>query len=287
MQKLRTSLKQVILSLLLLGAFSCEQPDKEAARQQFRDRQKAATPATVQEAAPEASTPTQTPEPALESSTAEPSAKPAATSGDKVIAVKDGDTIDLLRNGETIKVRLYGVDSPEKAQDYGQKAKDFTSTLAFGKQVRLIEHNKDRYGRTVGTIILPDGKNLNEELVRNGYAWHYKAYSNDKKLADMEADARRYKRGLWQDPNPTPPWDFRKNKVSASDKRKQKAASAPLPAGASKRMVYICNSSGATVYHLTKDCSNLKRCTAEILKVTEAVAIREYGKRADKSCSKK
>ena len=275
--------RHIILGALLLTVFSCNQPDKEEAREQFRQRQQSGQTIPEQQTEPAVTTatPAETQAPVIEPDTKN------TGSGDKVIAVKDGDTMDLFRNGQTIKVRLYGVDSPEKTQAYGQKAKDFASQLAFGKQVKLIEHNKDRYGRTVGTIILPDGRNLNEELVKNGFAWHYKEYSKDKNLENLEADARRYKRGLWQDPNPTPPWDFRKNKVSASDLRKQKAATAPLPAGAAKRIVYICNSSGATVYHLTRNCSNLKRCTVDILTVTEAVAIREHGKRVDKSCSTK
>ncbi len=199
------------------------------------------------------------------------------------MAVKDGDTIDLLRNGQTIKVRLFGVDCPEKNQAYGQRAKQFTSDLVFGKNVRLIAHNTDRYGRTVGTIILPDGRNLNEELVREGFAWHYKAYSNDTRLANLEADARRFKRGLWQDANPTPPWEFRKEKRSGTSSK----TSTPLPKGADKKQVYICNSTGSGVYHYSKDCSVLKRCKEETLTITEAVAIRDYNRRGDKTCSPK
>jgi micrococcal nuclease len=284
-----TTFNTLLAGVLLVTFSACEQPNKEKSREEFRERQRseqASSDAPHTEKVPENS-PIEKTETFEQTRNDVPGSKPLSTAGDKVIAVKDGDTIDLLRNGKTIKVRLYGIDSPEKAQDYGQKAKDFTSQLAFGKTVHLIEHNKDRYGRTVGTIILPDGRNLNEELVRNGYAWHYKEYSKDKNLEILEADARRFKRGLWQDANPTAPWDYRKNKVTAQDKARAKMATAPLPAGATKRTVYICNSSGARVYHLTRDCFNLKRCTAEVLTVSEAVAIREYGKRADKSCSKK
>lgn len=192
----------------------------------------------------------------------------------------------LLRNGEEVTVRLYGVDTPEKAQAYGQKAKQYTSDLVFGKSVRLISHNTDRYGRTVGTVILQDGRSLNEELVKNGYAWHYKAYSNDKNLANAEADARRFKRGLWQDPNPVAPWDYRKEKRSGGTTTGSSTATAPIPAGATKHTVYLCNSTGSSVYHLKDDCYVLKRCKEEIVKTTEAAAIREYGRRADKTCSK-
>lgn len=277
-------LRHLFLYVALLCLLACKQTDKQEVQEQFRQRQQASRQAT---------TATQTQQPPAATATppkaaSEPATKPATT-GDKVIAVKDGDTIELLRNGETIKVRLYGVDSPEKNQDFGQRARQFTSDLAFGKTVRLIEHNKDRYGRVVGTIILPDGRSLNEELVRNGFAWHYTAYSKDKKLASLEADARRYKRGLWEAPNPVAPWDFRKTEreTAAAKKAKKEAAThnAALPAGAATRKVYICNSTGSGVYHLAKNCSVLKRCKVETLTITEAVAIREYGRRADKTCS--
>lgn len=283
-------MKKLALHLLTVlvpfATISC-QNDRRDAQEQFRDRQEAILERDDEQqetdtagldadvVVAEKSTP---PEKAQQ--------KPATTAGDKVVGVKDGDTVVLLRNGEEVTVRLYGVDTPEKTQAYGQKAKQFTSDLAFGKQVRLIEHNKDRYGRTVGTILLPDGRSLNEELVKNGFAWHYKAYSNDKNLANAEADARRFKRGLWQDPNPVAPWDYRKDKRSGSSTQASTTANAPVPAGATKRTVYLCNSSGSAVYHVDKNCSVLKRCKAEVLTVTEATAIREYGRRADKTCSK-
>ena len=269
-----------ILSLAL-GSLACQQDHREA-QEQFRERQEA-----VLEREAEQDEEIDTAAYEIEESAAEEpiTDKPTTTAGDKVVGVKDGDTVVLLKNGEEVTVRLFGVDTPEKNQAFGQRAKQFTSDLAFGKQVRLITHNKDRYGRTVGTIILPDGRNLNEELIRNGYAWHYKAYSKDVNLANAEADARRFKRGLWADPNPTAPWDFRKNR-SSNTATSASNTPAAVPAGATKRTVYLCNSSGSAVYHLDKNCHVLKRCKAEVLTVTEAVAIREYDRRADKTCSK-
>ncbi|WP_439881847.1 thermonuclease family protein [Pontibacter sp. MBLB2868] len=277
---MRKTALQLLTVLLLFTTLSCREDNKDA-QQQFRERQQA----ILEREEPSPAQPV-TDTIIVEEDIAEPlpeaSAKPTTTSGDKVVGVKDGDTIVLLRNGEEVTVRLYGVDTPEKAQAFGQKAKQYTSDLVFGKQVRLIVHNKDRYGRTVGTIILPDGRSLNEELVKNGFAWHYKAYSTDKNLANAEADARRFKRGLWQDPNPIAPWDYRKDKRSGSST----TANAAIPAGATKRTVYLCNSSGSAVYHTDKNCSVLKRCKADVLTVTEAAAIREYGRRIDKTCSK-
>lgn len=278
----------LLLVLSLCATMSCQQSSREEAQEQFRQRQQAILERNEDLPEPLPSEITEeeatTVEEAAETDGTAP-AKPTTTAGDKVIGVKDGDTIELLRNGQSETVRLYGVDTPEKKQAYGERSKQFTSDLVFGKKVRLIAHNKDRYGRTVGTIILPDGRSLNEELVKNGYAWHYAAYSKDKNLANAEADARRFKRGLWQDPNPVAPWDFRKEKRSGNIPARASASTAPIPAGATKRIVYLCNSSGSAVYHRTETCHVLKRCKQDILAVTEAAAIREYDRRADKTCS--
>jgi endonuclease YncB( thermonuclease family) len=129
----------------------------------------------------------------------------------RVVKIKDGDTIGLLTaDNQTLTVRLAEIDCPEKGQAYGQAAKKFTSDLCFGKSVKLIGNTHDRYGRTVALVILPDGTNVNYQLVKNGYAWHYKAYSQSTELADFERQARQNKLGLWQDVNPTPPWDYRR-----------------------------------------------------------------------------
>ncbi len=129
----------------------------------------------------------------------------------KIVGVTDGDTVKLLTADFTeIKVRLEGIDCPEKNQAFGQKAKQYASDLCFGKQVTLQKTGVDRYGRTLGYIILPDGRNLNKEMLKGGYAWHYKKYNQSKEFADLEEQATKAKRGLWADPNPIAPWDFRK-----------------------------------------------------------------------------
>jgi micrococcal nuclease len=270
----------LIVLVGLTAAPACKQ-DSEQAREEFRQRR-----GTIEQPTEQTTSPQEDPErPAVvpqDNTQAAPETEAPAIPGDRVVGVKDGDTFELLRGSQTIIVRLHGIDTPEMKQAYGQRAKQFASDLAFGKNVRLIEHNKDRYGRTVGTIILPDGRNLNEELVREGYAWHYTAYSKDKNLANLEADARRFKRGLWQDPNPIAPWDFRKQKPAPVDNSK-----APIPAGAGARKVYLCDSSGSAVYHYSLNCSVLKRCKEQVLTVTEADAIRKHNRRADKTCSPK
>jgi micrococcal nuclease len=142
----------------------------------------------------------------------------------KVVGVKDGDTLVLLSpDNQNITVRLAEVDCPEKNQAFGQAAKQFTSNLCFGKRVQLIVSQKDRYGRTVGQVLLEDGTNVNYEIVKNGYAWQYLAYSNNMELAGLEQHARENKLGLWQDINPVAPWNFRKEeKLNRVQKKSRK-----------------------------------------------------------------
>ncbi len=130
----------------------------------------------------------------------------------KVVGVSDGDTIEVMRAGRAVRVRLEGVDCPESRQAYGTRAKQFTSELVFGKTVSVQVRGTDQYGRILGEVILPDGRSLNRELVQNGYAWWYRRYSNDPVLQQLEQEARRERRGLWRDRNPTPPWEFRRER---------------------------------------------------------------------------
>ena len=133
----------------------------------------------------------------------------------KVVAVKDGDTLEIMKKGVAVRVRLYGIDCPERGQAFGQMAKQFASDLAFGKTVKVIEKDRDRYGRMVGEVILEDGRSLNRELVRAGLAWWYRQYAKkDAELEMLERDAWEAKAGLWADTDPVPPWNWRKGKRS-------------------------------------------------------------------------
>ena len=122
-----------------------------------------------------------------------------------VVSVLDGDTIDVLHNGQAERIRLSGIDCPEKGQAFGKKAKQFTSTLIHGKEVTIQVLRKDRHGRTVADVVLPDGTNVSRELLRAGLAWWYRQYSKDESLGTLEVEAQQAKRGLWADPNPIPP----------------------------------------------------------------------------------
>jgi micrococcal nuclease len=127
----------------------------------------------------------------------------------KVIGVADGDTITVLHDRRPEKVRLQGIDSPEKGQPFGERARQFTSRLAYGHEVTVHAVDRDRYGRTVADIVLPDGRSLNHEIVRAGYAWAWR-YSRDQSLATLEAAARQARVGLWADPHAQAPWEWRR-----------------------------------------------------------------------------
>ncbi|MEO2018882.1 MAG: thermonuclease family protein [Fuerstiella sp.] len=131
-----------------------------------------------------------------ESSPVEQSSPTPSVTG-KVIVVKDGDTIVVLKDQEQITVRLEGIDCPESAQAFGAKAKQTASDLCFGKPVTLKTTGKDRYGRTLADVILPDGRSLNLELVRSGYAWWYRKYSKDGLRCPSELAGLRWSHFLW------------------------------------------------------------------------------------------
>lgn len=140
----------------------------------------------------------------------------------KVVAVKDGDTIEVLRDGKAVRIRLQGIDCPESKQAFGSKARAFTSDLVFGREVTVIASTTDRYGRLVANVIFDRDRNLNQELVKAGYAWWYKRYAKkDKALKALEKQARDSHVGLWSDPRPIPPWEFRKMKRESSQKEKE------------------------------------------------------------------
>jgi endonuclease YncB( thermonuclease family) len=127
----------------------------------------------------------------------------------KVVQVKDGDSMVVRAGGENVGVRTFGVDCPERGMPWSGKAKTFTSTLVGNRDVTVVVHDVDRYGRVVGDVVLADGRSLARELLRAGLAWYYRRYANEPEYDKLESDARAAKRGLWSEPNPIPPWQFR------------------------------------------------------------------------------
>ena len=161
----------------------------------------------------------------------------------RVVRVADGDTIAILESvGSRVprdrtspaatqhKIRLYGIDAPESHQAFGQKSKQHLSSLVFGKDVRVKYKSRDKYGRILG-IIYVDGLDINLEMLRAGLAWHYKRFDSTPAYAAAESDARQNRRGLWSDPTPIPPEQFR---VGSRVPRDRSAA----PTAASSRVEY-------------------------------------------------
>lgn len=149
-----------------------------------------------------------------------------------VVGVADGDTVTVLdTNKAQHKVRLAGIDSPEKAQPFGQRAKQRMSALVFGKVVRLEGDKRDRYGRTVAKVWVspPDCQRCPQTLdaglavLTSGLAWHYKKYQNEQSPEDRERyafaedEARSKRAGLWAEANPVPPWEWRKSRRSGGE----------------------------------------------------------------------
>ncbi len=136
----------------------------------------------------------------------------------RVVAVADGDTLTILDNSNTqIKIRLAGIDAPEKSQAFGKKSKESLSDLVFGKTVKVETNKRDRYGRAVGKVLV-ENQDVNLEQIRRGLAWHYKAYSKEQSNDDVTAygDAEKAVRssgiGLWAEGRPVAPWDYRQRK---------------------------------------------------------------------------
>jgi len=126
----------------------------------------------------------------------------------KVVGVTDGDTITLLVGRTQVKVRLEGIDAPESGQSFGTKSKNALAALVSGKTVTVRKTGEDKYGRTLG-VVLVGGVDANAKLVAGRWAWHYTKYNNDTQLAKLEREARAARMGLWAESQPLPPWEYR------------------------------------------------------------------------------
>ena len=139
----------------------------------------------------------------------------ATTIEGRVVGVADGDTITVLNASDTQhKIRLAGIDAPEKHQPFGQRSKESLSDLVFGRAVMVETYKRDKYGRNVGKVLV-DGNDANLEQVKRGLAWHYKQYEKEQPANDRveyavaEGAARASRLGLWADAEPVAPWEFR------------------------------------------------------------------------------
>jgi len=129
----------------------------------------------------------------------------------KVAKIVDGDTYDILLDRNiTIRIRMEGIDAPEKGMPFYRVAKNFLGELCFEKKLRLEVKGKDRYGRTIAYSYLDDGTELSHKMIEAGLAWHFKKYSSDTVLSNLEIRAKNFKLGLWADIHPMPPWKNRR-----------------------------------------------------------------------------
>lgn len=127
----------------------------------------------------------------------------------QVVAILDGDTIDVLVDQRPVRVRLAQIDAPEKRQAFGTRSRQMLAGLVFRKTARVTEEGRDRYGRVIGTVFV-GGVDVNAQMVREGMAWVYRRYSTDKMLYDLEKHAVERRLGLWADPDPIAPWEYRR-----------------------------------------------------------------------------
>ena len=159
-------------------------------------------------------------------------------------SVIDGDSIMITSKGKEVEIRLFGVDTPEKTQAFGQSAKNFTGAMASGKEIRVEPISKDQSGKIVAMVFV-NGINLNEQIISQGFGWVYRQYCKERFCADwlkLESTAKASQKGLWADANPTPPWEYRQKQRNGSESGGIILAAIPSASGKSV-------SGGPAAYH--------------------------------------
>ncbi len=140
----------------------------------------------------------------------------AADFSGQVVGVIDGDTVDVLSPQlQKQRVRLISIDAPERSQPFGTRSKQALSDMVYGKQVAVVDHGKDMYGRQLGEVMVGTAS-ANKAMVHLGLAWAYRPKLQDNSYVDIENTARQARRGLWADPNPVAPWTYRREKRQKS-----------------------------------------------------------------------
>jgi endonuclease YncB( thermonuclease family) len=129
-----------------------------------------------------------------------------------VYRIIDGDSFEGRSKGQNYRIRLFGIDAPEKGQDFYQKSKDRLGLLCQEGPIKIKIREKDYFGRWVADAHTYKGEFINQTMVKEGLAWHFTKYSKDPMLKKLEIEARETKVGLWSIKDPTAPWDYRKSK---------------------------------------------------------------------------
>lgn len=209
----------------------------------------------------------------------------------RVVGVADGDTITVLSVGNRqTRVRLQGIDAPESEQAFGQVSKRNLSELVFKRQV-VVEYEKtDRYGRTLGKV-LADGRDVNLLQVKAGLAWHYKYYQDeqspaDRRLyADAETEARDARRGLWADPGPIPPWDYRRGKRVAVEEGSGDLNAPPASSRPAGRQAEGATATEAETVYVTRTGSKYHRLSCQYLRRSRIPSSLKGAKKSYDPCS--
>jgi micrococcal nuclease len=136
-----------------------------------------------------------------------------------VYRIIDGDSFEGRANGQNYRIRLFGIDAPEKGQDFYQKSKDRLGQLCKEGPIIIKIREKDYFGRWVADAHTNKGEFINQTMVKEGLAWHFTKYSKDPTLKKLETDARDSQVGIWSIKDPTPPWEYRKNKKANQPQR--------------------------------------------------------------------
>lgn len=147
----------------------------------------------------------------------------------KVIHVTDGDTLTLLVEKKSVRVRLEGIDAPESSQSFGNKAREMLKELTLGKQAVVKKTGVDKYNRTLGFVFVGE-EEVNAKMIEGGLAWHYAKYNDESRLANLEAEARKARRGLWKDDRPLAPWEFRARNKTTGDPEPASLVESETPA---------------------------------------------------------
>ena len=142
----------------------------------------------------------------------------------RVVGVADGDTLTVLDGSRQVRVRLWGIDAPERGQPWSSRSRESLAARAMHRDASVATRGTDGYGRTLARVAV-DGVDLGEAQVRDGMAWVYRRYSKDRAMIALEDDARAGRRGLWSLPDPEPPWAWRARAARAG------AASSPSQRG--------------------------------------------------------
>ena len=149
----------------------------------------------------------------------------------RVVKVSDGDTITVLDSSKNQhKIRLQGIDAPEKSQAYGDAAQRYLAGLVAGQEVRVAWNKRDKYNRILGTVYIKRTE-VNLAMLRAGYAWHYKKFDSTPAYAQAESEARAARRGLWAGLDPIPPEQFRHGRARSPSAPQGRARTPAAPPG--------------------------------------------------------